>query len=366
MARPIPIYRDHDEKYRADSCRPLLDAVQQGTLRLQAVRHGHYPGHALRSAELAGVKMVGYWDAEKDQDWGLGWHRNEGIEFTFLERGHLRFAAGDRVWDLRPDDITITRPWQLHRVGDPAISSSRLIWLILDLGVRRPDQTWRWPDWVMLEKSDLDSLTGLLRYNEQPVWHSTSDIRRCFQAIARAVDETCSAGTTSRLVLRLNDLLLLITDLLRDSRPHLDKSLSSTRRTVELFLDDLRQHPEHLALDWSIEEMAHACGLRLTRFAEHVRALTNLSPGQFVTRHRLEHAAGLLLREPHLPITDIALNVGFSSSQYFATVFSSQYGCPPRNYRGMQRLSNHPGATEPARRGRDNSGAHRNSLRNSQ
>src|ERR1035441_8384510 len=123
MARRIPIYHDHDEQYRADSCGPLLDAVRRGTLELQAVRHGHYPGLALPSAELAGVNMVGFWDAGKDQDWGLGWHRNEGIEFTFLERGRLPFGAGDRHWELRPNDLTITRPWQLHRVGNPTIAS---------------------------------------------------------------------------------------------------------------------------------------------------------------------------------------------------------------------------------------------------
>jgi AraC family L-rhamnose operon regulatory protein RhaS len=125
MPRPIPIYRDHDEQYRADSCSPLLDAVGRGILELRAVRHGHYPGHALRSSELPGVKMVGYWDAAKDQDWGLDWHRNEGIEFTFLERGRLAFGGAARQWELRPDDMTITRPWQMHRVGDPAIASCR-------------------------------------------------------------------------------------------------------------------------------------------------------------------------------------------------------------------------------------------------
>jgi AraC family L-rhamnose operon regulatory protein RhaS len=221
-------------------------------------------------------------------------------------------------------------------VGDPAVRSSRLIWLILDVGVRRPDQAWGWPDWVLLEKSDLDRLTGFLRHNEQPVWRSTPEIRRCFQGIARAVDETCSGGTTSRLVLRLNDLLLLITDLLRDRRPQMDESLSSTRRTAELFLEDLRRHPEHLAIRWTLEEMARSCGLGSTRFAEHVRALTNLSPGQFLTRQRIEHAAALLLAEPSRPITNVALDMGFSSGQYFATVFGAYYGCSPRQYRAGQ------------------------------
>ncbi len=331
----IPIYNDHDEKYRADSCRPLAEAVTRGTLTLQAVRHGHYPGHALRSSELPGIKMAGYWDTSTDQNWGLGWHRNEGIEFTFLDRGHLQFAAGDKQWELRPDDMTITRPWQLHRVGNPNISTSRLIWLILDLGIRRPDQPWRWPEWVMLDSSDMDQLTDLLRHHEQPVWHATPEIRRCYQAIAHAVDDVCGARGISRLTLRINDLLLLIVDLLRERRPSLDQSLSTTRRTVELFLDDLKRHPEHLALRWTLEEMAASCGLGTTRFAEHVRALTNLSPGNFLTKARLEHARKLLLDKPCRLITDIALDTGFATSQYFATAFAARYGKSPREFRNQ-------------------------------
>src|ERR1039457_6349194 len=36
MPSPIPIYTAHDEKYRADSCRPLLTAAGK-TLRLAAL-----------------------------------------------------------------------------------------------------------------------------------------------------------------------------------------------------------------------------------------------------------------------------------------------------------------------------------------
>lgn len=87
MAKPVPIYRNHEETYQADTCSPLVDAVACGQVRLAALVHGHYPGRKLPSGELPGVKTVGYWDAAQDQAWGLPWHRNEGIELTFLERG---------------------------------------------------------------------------------------------------------------------------------------------------------------------------------------------------------------------------------------------------------------------------------------
>ena len=101
---------------------------------------------------LSGLKTVGFWDADHDQAWGLDWHRNEGLELTFLETGTLAFSVDATRCQLHPNDLTITRPWQPHRVGNPAVSAGRLHWLILDLGVRRPHQTWQWPKWLILTR----------------------------------------------------------------------------------------------------------------------------------------------------------------------------------------------------------------------
>jgi AraC-like DNA-binding protein len=45
------------------------------------------------------------------------------------------------------------------------------------------------------------------------------------------------------------------------------------------------------------------------------------------------YRAKYLLREPDRPITAIALDLGFSSSQYFATVFKKLVGLTPGEYR---------------------------------
>ena len=49
-------------------------------------------GYGQSDSELPKVKSLAYWDAHELQDWGLGWHRNEGIELTFLESGSLDFG----------------------------------------------------------------------------------------------------------------------------------------------------------------------------------------------------------------------------------------------------------------------------------
>lgn len=332
MPKPTPIYRDHDEQYRADSCKPLVEAAKK-SMRLETLRHGHYPGRELPAGVLSHVKMVGFWDAPRDQDWGLSWHRNEGVELTFLETGSLVFGADGRDYDLSAGDLTITRPWQLHRVGRPNITASRLHWLIIDLGVRRPDQPWKWPSWLLLAPSDVDELTDKLRFSEQPVWRATPDVRRCFQAIGHAVEDDGDGSSVSRLTLRLNDLFMLLLDMLRDRKVQLDESLTTTRRSVHLFLEDLRANPDNLALNWTVEEMAHSCGLRVSQFTQHVKCLVNTTPMQYLTQCRVDRAVALLQASPDAGITETALECGFASGQYFATIFKRRFGCTPRALR---------------------------------
>lgn len=359
MAKAVPIFRESsDVSFTADACQPLVEAASRGDVRLKALQHGHYPGRRFPAGVLPGIKMVGYWHAETDQDWGLPWHRNEGVEFTFLESGRLGFAVDDQEFCLQPDDMTFTRPWQKHRVGSPNVSASRLVWFILDVGVRRPDQPWKWPPWIILSPSDLAELTNILRHNEQPVWKANPDIRRCFQAIAHGVETDRGGGNVSLLTLRINDFLLRTLELLRRKKVRLDQTLSSTRRTVELFLNDLRTHPEHLALPWTLDEMANSCGLGVTQFVHHVKSLTNMPPMHFLNQCRLERAAALLRNDGGLSVTDVALACGFSSSQYFSTVFARRYGLSPRDSRtpgaprrafqdsGAQTASERGGATQ--------------------
>ncbi len=333
MARRVPIYTNQDETYQADTCQPLLQAAEAGKIRLETLVHGHYPGRLLPRTALPGLKTVGYWDAEEPQSWGLGWHQNEGIELTLLERGTLDFAVEGKECRIRPNDLTVTRPWQRHRLGSPHIGPGRLHWLILDLGVRRPHQTWRWPSWIMLTKSDLDELTHIFRHNEQPVWHNATQVCECFVRIAQVIADDRDGSSVSWLTVLLNELLLHTLELFRSHDVTLDETLSDTQRTVELFLEDLCSDRRHLAEEWTVRRMAQACGLGVTRFTDYCRRLTNTTPMQHLNRMRLESAAQLLSEQRDLTNLEVAERCGFSSAQYFATVFGRQFGCTPQQYR---------------------------------
>jgi AraC family L-rhamnose operon regulatory protein RhaS len=327
-----PIYTDPAGRFRADACLPLNEAVARGEVALHALARGHYPGARLGRSDLPGLKTVGFWDAPLAQGWGLDWHRNEGIEITFCEEGRLGFAVDDFACTLRDGDLTVTRPWQLHRVGDPHVAAGRLHWVILDVGVRRPNQPWRWPRWLVLQHADLDELAAMLRCQERCVWPA-AELRGCFQRIADAIVSETPARAISRVGVAVNELLLLLLDLVRDTHEPSDAQLSDTRRAVQLFLQDMATNDAAFSREWSVDEMAASCGIGKTQFLKYCRQLTHMAPASYLRQCRLEAAARLLRDAPHATITEIALGCGFASSQYFATVFLKRFGCSPGDYR---------------------------------
>lgn len=339
MAEPLRAQNDHSrsaifsrpgEPYHADRCAPLRAAVRRGEVKLAALARSGYPGRRLPAAMLPQVSTVGFWDATGPQTWGLGWHRNEGLELTYLARGRTEFLVDRQSFLLQSGSLTITRPWQEHRVGNPNIGANRLCWLILDVGVRRPNQAWKWPDWLILSPTDLRRLTGLLSHNEQPVWQANEEVGACFARLAGLVQAREPLAVQTRLQLHINELFVVLLELLEKKKVKLDARLTTTRRTVELFLATL---PEHLEEPWTLPAMARQCGLGSSAFSDYCSRITNQTPAKYLAHCRLEAARKLLLSRPDLSITDLAFACGFQSSQYLATAFRQQTGQSPRAFR---------------------------------
>lgn len=318
--------------YRIDSCLPQTRAAQQGKIELHALTKGHYPGIRVPPEVLPGLNSIGFWNGAGSQDWGLDEHRNEGLEISLLETGRMVFTVDTRQFDLTPGNLTITRPWQLHKLGAPNIGPGRMHWLILDVGVRRPNQPWRWPQWLLLTPPDLAELTRKLRHNETPVWKSTAEIRYCFQQLSQCILNWDRPHAVSRLIVNLNQLFAGILDALSVQQISEDAEFTSRRRTVEMFLKDLEANPATCRAPWTLAQMSRQCGMGVTAFSKYTRELMNTGPIEFLNQCRLEHAAQDLRRQPQRSVTEIAFANGFNSSQYFATCFRQRFKISPSRF----------------------------------
>ncbi|HPA18293.1 MAG TPA: AraC family transcriptional regulator [Verrucomicrobiae bacterium] len=330
LAPPPPIFAATEEIRRADTCAKFKAAAARRELQVRAVGHRSYAGRKLPSRVLPEIPSLGWWNARHDQSWGEDWHRHEGVELAFLSRGRLDLGVGGRMFHLRPGDMVITRPWQKHKIGDPTVRASHFQWLLIDVGAQRPNERWRWPAWLVLSRRDRELLTTLLRQNEHPVWRANARVRDAFLGLMASLDTGDLPAMESRIKIATNALLASVLDLLRSRRVPLRETLTSTRRTVELFLESIDERLDH---QWTLDEMAARCGLGRSRFAHHCGEITNLTPAHFLLRRRLGSAARLLCARPHQSITGIAIAAGFQSSQYFANRFRLEFGCTPSEYR---------------------------------
>ena len=358
-AFPSPIYQTGADRFEIDNCAPQLKAMREGKIALHALSKGHYPGKRMNSNILPGLLNVGFWSCRRAQDWGLNPHRNEGIEIVFLETGGVGFEVDGRTHALRAGHLTLTRPWQLHKLGDPHIGRGCLYWLILDVGARRPNQEWKWPSWLVLDPHDLAELTGKLRHCEQSVWMTGPRVGQVFHELADCVLRWNGPRMASRLAVAVNRVLVELLETLDEHHDEELPAVDSRKRTVELFLRDLADNPASSAEPWSLATMSRQCGMGITALAKHCRELVNNGPMAYLNLCRLEHAAKALRARPGDPVTAIAMEAGFNSSQYFATAFRKRYRTTPLAYRsaaladdGKTDITRRDASTARGRRGR--------------
>jgi AraC family transcriptional regulator len=88
----------------------------------------------------------------------------------------------------------------------------------------------------------------------------------------------------------------------------------------------------NLGNELTIDRLAGLVNMSPFHFARCFKQTTGLTPHQFVTRERIEHAKAMLA-QGRRPIGDIALAVGFSSQSHFADVYRRVTGTSPRRAR---------------------------------
>ncbi len=301
--------------------------------------HPPNPGLALAPDELPGITTMGYWETRTPQHGPNNTHyRNPELQISLYEHGEgmeLEPIKGQRH-ALFHHALILTLPWEsyvTHHVRGTCH------WLNLDVKAARPNQKWSWPDWIILTPQDREELTWRWRQRPSPVMPTTPDLREAFAHIAKAVKthEAGKANEISSLAIHINALLLALLRLLRSEPDQQEVASMDSRneKTVRLFWEDWDRSPPHWEDKPAVGAMAKACGLSVTTFTTLTKHLCGETPAHRILSHRLEHAATLLRQNPERSILDIALDCGFSSSQYFATCFARRHKMSPVAWRKL-------------------------------
>jgi AraC-like DNA-binding protein len=114
-----------------------------------------------------------------------------------------------------------------------------------------------------------------------------------------------------------------------DGKPKgIDATARDRRRAVEaaLWLD------AHVAEPIGLEDVAREAGLSPFHFLRSFSKVLGVTPHQYLVRSRLRRAAKLLANE-NMPVTDVALDVGFADLSNFVRTFRRAAGVSPRSFR---------------------------------
>ncbi|MDR1584807.1 MAG: response regulator [Prevotellaceae bacterium] len=77
-------------------------------------------------------------------------------------------------------------------------------------------------------------------------------------------------------------------------------------------------------------------GMGRSKLYTIIKKITGLTPNEFALSIKLKDSLKLLEEEKHLNISDIAYQMGFSSTKYFSKCFKDFFGVSPLNYRRIK------------------------------
>ncbi|MFZ6735832.1 helix-turn-helix transcriptional regulator [Undibacterium sp. Ji42W] len=98
--------------------------------------------------------------------------------------------------------------------------------------------------------------------------------------------------------------------------------------------------------DWSVHKLAEASAVSPAHFAREFKKAFGLPPHRYLLTRRIERAK-TLLRDTDLPVTEIALQTGWTSLGTFGRIFRDITGESPGELRERERMLPHAGVHIP-------------------
>lgn len=114
--------------------------------------------------------------------------------------------------------------------------------------------------------------------------------------------------------------------------------------TKEEYISRINRVIDHIENNYytnlKLEDLANIANFSKYHFHRIFKGIVGETLNQFILRVRMERASGLLMNNPKKNITDIAFDIGFSSSSTFARSFKEYFGVSASEWRNNNSLYN--------------------------
>ncbi|MBT3376210.1 MAG: AraC family transcriptional regulator [Lentisphaerae bacterium] len=245
-------------------------------------------------------------------------HTHYGLwEICFLIRGRQVYRVANQDYALGPMDLFITRPDEVHDSHEQPQEPGALYWMHLapPSGNRR---------FLGQSAADGRMLMARLSALERRQFHGSRLLRDLFQRAWDRVDGDCQLRRMQLTAIILEILFEVVRCGVSDQGEISDPDINRVLAYVE----------RNLRLPLAVADLAEVAGLSESWFKAKFRRVVGLPPADYLMRRRIDRAREELARSGK-SVTAIAFDLGFASSQYFATTFRRYVNCSPTQYRAQ-------------------------------
>ena len=249
-------------------------------------------------------------------------HSHNYFEIYYVSKGNARFFVDDRLFDLHAGDFMIIPPNLVH-YNRYITQTTRVNIYFRDKDVRRET------NYAFKELKEHYLETAAM-------YHTPSSHRDHMDSVIEMMlheDKVSDNNTEVMLQLLLQEFFILATRYCitntgysNDIAQEGDASIQEAAHFISA----------HYNLPITLDLLAARSGLSPAYFSKRFRLVTGMGMKEYLTYARLKHAEAELVSTSH-SIKEIAVNTGFSDSNYFKDVFKKQYGLSPRSYRNSRR-----------------------------
>jgi len=241
------------------------------------------------------------------------------VEICYLESGRQTYWVGEEKFHLSGGDLFVTFPYECH--GSDRIPQSKgvLYWLLINV----PNRNAR-----LLSLGQAESRMVLDRLLNLPVRQFPGG-----EGIGRVLRHLIAAFERDEDPLRLVKLRNLLLSFLLAV---LEASQNAHRRVRPEIRGVQQVIAENLDRALPIRSLARLAHLSESRFKARFKAEVGMPPADYTMRQRIDRAKQFV-RHSDLSVTEIALRLGFSTTQYFATAFKRYTGQSPSSYRSIRK-----------------------------
>jgi AraC-like DNA-binding protein/mannose-6-phosphate isomerase-like protein (cupin superfamily) len=195
------------------------------------------------------------------------------------------------------------------------------------------------PEKLNRRTDDLRTLPGYhALFTLEPAWRRRHQFRSRLRLSAAELNVVLARvdQLEEELRRRSNGFRFMATAAFMQIVGHLSRCFARTKHPDSRALLRIGEAISHLAAHYrervDLDGLAGLARMSNRNFRRSFRAATGTSPIAHLIRLRVNHAAALL-RRTDLSITEIAYEVGFSDSNYFARQFRALLGVTPSQYR---------------------------------